>query len=143
MSEFATPTKHNNTIMNPSANFRRPALPPPALAYGLPVSGAPLMFRRARFAEVTESQLAVVAHDHTDVIDEVKDRLDAYNRAGRDDAEDLYGDYVDAVETGTEILADVRDHYARSVEDPDRYCIEFNRAVARRMPAFALEIENR
>ena len=36
-----------------------------------------------------------------------------YNRADRAEAEELYGDYVDAVETGTEILADMRDHYAR------------------------------
>jgi hypothetical protein len=101
------------------------------------------MFRRARFAKVIDAQLDLFVRDHPDVIDEANARLDAYNRAGRDEAEELYGDYVDAVETGTEILADVRDHYARSVDDPDRYCLEFNRAVARRMPAFALEIENR
>jgi hypothetical protein len=101
------------------------------------------MFRRSPFTKVIETQLDLFVRDHPDVIDEAKDRLDAYNRAGRDEAEELYGDYVDAVETGTEILADVRDYYARTLDDPDRYCIEFNRAVARRMPAFALEIENR
>ncbi|HEY8646434.1 MAG TPA: hypothetical protein VIL77_11195 [Gaiellaceae bacterium] len=101
------------------------------------------MFRRARFAEVIDAQLDLFVRDHPDVIDETTDRLDAYNRAGRDEAEELYGDYVDAVETGTEILADLRDHYARSVEDADGYCIEFNRAVTKRLPAFALEIENR
>jgi hypothetical protein len=85
----------------------------------------------------------VFVRDNRGVIEEVGERLEAYNRADRAEAEELYGDYVDAVETGTEILADVRDHYARTVDDPDRYCIEFNRAVARRMPAFALEIENR
>ena len=40
-------------------------------------------------------------------------------RAERDEAEELYGDYVDAVETGTELLADMRDHYARTLDDPD------------------------
>jgi len=101
------------------------------------------MFRRARFAAVIDAQLGLFEHDHRDVIDEARDRLAAYNRADRDEAEELYGDYVDAVETGTEILADVRDHYARTVDDPDRYCAEFNRAVAKRLPEFALEIENR
>jgi isocitrate dehydrogenase kinase/phosphatase len=101
------------------------------------------MFGRSRFAEVIRAQLDLFVRDHAEVLAEAKDRLDAYNRAGRDEAEELYGDYVDAVETGTEILADVRDHYARSVDDPDRYCNEFNRAVAKRMPAFASEIENR
>ena len=71
------------------------------------------------------------------------ERLRRYNAAERDEAEELYGDYVDAVETGTEILADLRDHYAQSLEDPDRYLQEFNQAVRRRLPEYALEIENR
>jgi hypothetical protein len=77
------------------------------------------------------------------VIDEADARLDAYNDAGRDEAEELYGDYLDAVETGTEILADMRDNFARSLDDPDDYLREFNKAVLRRLPPFALEIENR
>ncbi len=101
------------------------------------------MFRRARFAEVIQSQLDLFVRDHRDVIEEANQRLDAYDRAGREEAEELYGDYVDAVETGTELLADMRDHYGRALDDADRYCEEFNRAVAKRMPAFALEIENR
>ena len=101
------------------------------------------MFRRARFKEVIDAQLDLFERDHRDVLDEARDRLAEYNRAGREEAEELYGDYVDAVETGTEILADLRDHYARSVDDPERYCAEFNRTVARRLPPFASEIENR
>jgi hypothetical protein len=101
------------------------------------------MFRRARFTQVIQAQLDLFEREHADVVDEAQERLEAYNRAERDEAEELYGDYVDAVETGTEILADLRDHYARSLEDPDGYLREFNRAVARRLPAFALEIENR
>ena len=101
------------------------------------------MFRRARFGKVIQAQLDLFVRDHPDVIEEANQRLDAYDRAGRDEAEELYGDYVDAVETGTELLADMRDHYARGLEEEDAYCAEFNRAVAKRMPAFALEIENR
>ena len=55
------------------------------------------MFRRARFTQVIGSQLDLFEHDHRDVIDEADARLDAYNAAGRDEAEELYGDYVDAV----------------------------------------------
>jgi isocitrate dehydrogenase kinase/phosphatase len=101
------------------------------------------MFGRARFTNVIESQLELFEREHADAIDEAQERLDAYNRAERDEAEELYGDYVDAVETGTEILADLRDHYAQTLEDPERYVREFNRAVAKRLPRFALEIENR
>jgi hypothetical protein len=98
---------------------------------------------RSRFAKLIDSQLDLFEREHRSVIEEVAERLEAYNRADRAQAEELYGDYVDAVETGTEILADMRDHYAATVDDPDEYIRTFNRAVARRLPAYALEIENR
>jgi len=101
------------------------------------------MLRRWRYGQVIDAQLALFEREHHDVIEEAQERLAEYNRAGRDEAEELYGDYVDAVETGTEILADLRDNYARTVDDPEKYCAEFNRAVARRLRPFASEIENR
>jgi hypothetical protein len=101
------------------------------------------MFRRARFGDVIDTQLDLFVRERRDILDDVDARLDAYNRAGRDDAEELYGDYVDAVETGTVLLADLRDHYASTLADPDLYVEEFNREVARRLPELALEIENR
>jgi hypothetical protein len=70
-------------------------------------------------------------------------RLELYNRSDRSEAEELYGDYVDAVETGTEILAEMRDHYAATLDESDDYVTAFNRAVAKRLPEFSLEIENR
>jgi hypothetical protein len=100
-------------------------------------------FRRARFAAVIETQLDLFVRERRDVLHDVDARFRAYNQAARDDAEELYGDYVDAVETGTELLADLRDNYASTLDDPDRYVDEFNRAVARRLPELALEIENR
>ena len=103
------------------------------------------MFRRGRFADVISRQLDVFATDYRYVLEEVDERLAAYNQAERDEAEELYGDYVDAVETGTEILADIRDAYARNLEEgiDERYETEFNRAVAKRWPPFASEIELR
>ncbi len=102
-----------------------------------------MRLRRSRFAQLIDSQLDLFQREHRDAIEEVAARLEAYNRADRAEAEELYGDYVDAVETGTEILADMRDHYAATVDDPDDYIRTFNRAVARRLPEYALEIENR
>jgi len=103
------------------------------------------MFRRRRFAEVIARQLDLFVRDHPDAIAEVGERLDAYNRASREDAEELYGDYADAVETGTEILADMRWEYMRTLDEDaaEEYEAEFNRAVAKRLPTFGLEIENR
>ena len=101
------------------------------------------MFRRSRFAKVVEAQLDLFVREHRDVLDDVHDRLEAYHHGDRSAAEELYGDYVDAVETGTEILADMRDHYARTVDAPDEYVRAFNKAVGRRLPEYGLEIENR
>jgi hypothetical protein len=104
-----------------------------------------VIFRRDRFADVIRRQLDLFERDNRDVIEEAQERLEAYNRADRDEAEELYGDYVDAVETGTEILADVRDAFARTLDEgiDEEYEREFNRAVLKRWPPFALEIENR
>jgi isocitrate dehydrogenase kinase/phosphatase len=101
--------------------------------------------RRGRFADVIRRQLDGFEHDHADVIEEVRQRLEAYNRASRDEAEELYGDYLDAVETGTELLADLRDHYARALDEPldERYRREFDDTVAKRLAPFRLELENR
>jgi hypothetical protein len=101
--------------------------------------------RRPKLGELIRRQLNAFEHDYADVIAEAQSRLDAYNAADRDDAEELYGDYLDAVETGTEILADMRDHYAASLDEPlaERYLRDFDRAVGRRLPPFRLELENR
>jgi len=104
-----------------------------------------VIFRKRRFADLIARQLELFERDHADVIAEVQTRLDAYNRADRDEAEELYGDYVDAVETGTEILADMRWEYVRTLDDDaaEEYEAEFNRAVMKRLPVFGLEIDNR
>ncbi len=104
-----------------------------------------MILKRSRWGEVIARQLDLFVREHADVIEEARERLAFYNRADRDEAEELYGDYVDAVETGTELLADIRDHFARTLDEgvDEQYEREFNRAVAKRLPEFALEIENR
>ena len=102
-----------------------------------------MIFRRSKYATVIDAQLDLFLREHRDVLEDVATRLEQYNAAERDEAEELYGDYVDAVETGTELLADLRDNYAQTLDDPDRYLRDFNRAVAKRLPEYALEIENR
>ena len=59
--------------------------------------------------------------DHRGLIDDCIAAERAYNRAPRDEAEERYGDYVDLVETGTEVLAELRDNFARrSTRTPPR-----------------------
>ena len=103
------------------------------------------MFRRQRFGEVISRQLDLFQREHAELIRECEEAESAYDRAERDKAEERYGDYQDLVETGTEALADLRDHFASTLGDDaaERYEAEFNRAVEKRLPRFALEIENR
>lgn len=105
-----------------------------------------MMFRRRRFADLIERQLGVFAEDRArDLFEDVRVRKALYDGAGRDEAEELYGDYVDAVETATEILADIRWSFWKTLDDDpaEQYEAEFNRAVAKRFPRFGFEIENR
>ena len=104
-----------------------------------------MIFRRQRFADVIGRQLDLFAEDEADLIAECRDKERAYDRAGREDAEEAYGDYVDVVETATEALADMRDRFARTLDEDvaEEYGAAFNRAVQKRWPPFGLEIENR
>jgi hypothetical protein len=103
------------------------------------------VLRRRRFAEVITRQLDLFVRDQLQLLEACDEAERAYERAERDEAEERFGDYQDLVETGTEILADLRDNFASSLDDEtaEAYEAEFNRAVAKRLPRFALEIENR
>jgi hypothetical protein len=103
-----------------------------------------LIFRR-RFSDVIGRQIDLFVREHRGLIDDCVAAERAYDQADRDEAEERYGDYVDLVETGTEILADIRDTYAQTLDDDtaEEYEAAFNRAVVKRLPRFALEIENR
>ena len=102
------------------------------------------MIRKRRFADVISTQLDLFTNDYARLIDDCAKAENAYDRAARDEAEERFGDYQDLVETGTEILADLRDNFARTLDDAaaEEYETEFNRAVHKRLPRFALEIEN-
>jgi hypothetical protein len=101
--------------------------------------------RRARFSELIDRQLDLFEREQRGLIEDCVAAELAYNRAERDEAEERYGDYLDLVETGTEVLADLRDNFASTLDEEaaDEYEHAFNRAVLRRFRRFALEIEDR
>ena len=105
-----------------------------------------MIFRRSRFTAVIARQLDVFAKDEAHgLLEEVGDAKAKYDRAGRDEAEEVYGDYVDIVEAATEALADMRWRYAATLDDDAaaEYEAAFNRAVQKRWPPLGLEIDNR
>ena len=102
------------------------------------------MILRRRFADVISRQLDAFEEESAELIADCQAAERAYDRAERDEAEERYGYYLDLVETGTELLAGLRDNYAStlSVELADEYEQAFNRAVRKRLPRFALQIED-
>jgi hypothetical protein len=104
-----------------------------------------MRLRRAPFVDLIDRQLDLFEGDHRGLIADCIAAEKSYNRAERDEAEERYGDYVDLVETGTEVLADLRDNFAATLDDDtaEDYTAAFNRAVLKRFRRFALEIEDR
>jgi hypothetical protein len=104
-----------------------------------------MRLRRARFADLIDRQLDLFEREHRGLIEDCIAAERSYTRSARHEAEERYGDYVDLVETGTEVLADLRDNFATTLDDDaaEEYIAAFNRAVLKRFRRFALEIEDR
>ena len=69
--------------------------------------------------------------------------VDAYNTASKDEAEELYGDYVDAVDAACDELLEYRDGYAATLDADaaEEYELVFNRVVQVRLPSLGLELD--
>ncbi len=97
-----------------------------------------------RFAELIGRQLDLFEQEDADFLVRVDQAERDYDRADRDDAEEIYGHFQELVEHGTEALAEMRDTYAATLdpEAADDYVDGFNAAVKRRLPRFGLEIDD-
>lgn len=104
-----------------------------------------MRFGRDPFRDVIARQLDLFVEDEADLLAECREKFRTYKGAPREDAEEAYGDWADVVETATETLADMRDRFARTLEEDTAASYEdsFNRAVRKRWPELGLEIENR
>ena len=104
-----------------------------------------MRLRRDPFRDVIARQLDLFVEDEADLLEECRDRYRIYERADREEREEMYGDFSDAVETATEALADMRDRFGRTLDEDagEMYEESFNRAVRKRWPELGLEIENR
>ena len=100
-------------------------------------------FRRGRFADLVERQLDLFEEENADLIHEAEAALRAYDRAERDEAEERYERYRELVETGQDELVELRDTYARTLDEDtaEEYEEAFNRRVRKRFPRFGLELD--
>ena len=97
-----------------------------------------------RFSELIDRQLDLFEQEDADFLARVDGAEREYDHADREDAEEVFGRFQELVEHGTEALAELRDAYAATLDpdSADEYVAEFNRAIHRRLPRFALEIED-
>ena len=100
-------------------------------------------FRRDRFRDVAERQLDLFERERAGLMEDAEAALRAYDEAGREEAEERYGDFLDLVETGQDELIELRENYATTLDDEAReeYRAAFNRIARRRLPRFGLELE--
>ena len=99
---------------------------------------------RGRFADPIRRQLDLFEVEERALILDCEEAERAYDAGGRDEAEERYSQYLDLVETGTELLAGLRDNFASTMDEEtaEEYEEAFNHAVAVRLPRFALQIED-
>jgi hypothetical protein len=90
--------------------------------------------RRDRFADLVARQLDLFSVDEADLLTEADEAEAAWNRSGRDEAEEAYGDYQLVVDAIADRLLAIRDAYASTLDDEaaDAYRASFARAASRR-----------
>ena len=73
--------------------------------------------RDAPFAELVERQLALFAEDEAELLAEAAEAEAAWIRAGRDTAEESYGDFQLVVDAIADRLLALRETYARTLDE--------------------------
>jgi len=99
-----------------------------------------MSFRRAgRFDALVTRQLDLFAEDDADLLAEAAESEHAWNMAGRDEAEEAYGDYQLVVDAIADRLLDIRETYAYTLdaEPAAAYRAVFNRAATKRFRRYA------
>ena len=90
--------------------------------------------RPGRFNKLVRTQLDLFAEDEAELLAEARSADDAWSRAGRDEAEELYGDYQLVVDAIADRLLDIRETYAATVsgDAADEYRATFTRVAMKR-----------
>ncbi len=99
--------------------------------------------RRTRFVDLVERQLEMFRVDRAGLIRDTETALRAYTNAGRGEAEERYGDFLDLVETGQDELVAIRENYAETLDarTGDEYREVFDELVRKHLPRFGLELD--
>lgn len=94
-----------------------------------------MILGRNRFRDTISRQLDLFAADEADgLLADVQEQRRLYDGADRDDAEEAWGDYSDAVDAVIDALAEMRDRFAATLEPPhdEQYERAFEDAARKR-----------
>ena len=97
-----------------------------------------MILRRNRFADLVRRQLDLFARDEVALLDEAREAEEVWRRAGREDAEEAYGDWQLVADAIAERLLDLREAYAATLDEAtaSEYRGELDRAARKRFPRF-------
>ena len=95
-----------------------------------------MSFGRRPFTDLVRRQLDLFAQDEAALLAEAHKAETAWKRAGRDEAEEAYGDWQLVADAIAERLLDLRETYAATLDDAvaERYRGAFDRQARKRFP---------
>ena len=100
--------------------------------------------RGGRFDELARRQLELFAADEAELLAEIDEAEQAWSRAPREEAEEAYGDYQLAVDAAADILLDLRETYAATLDEAaaEEYRAAFTAAARRRFRGLTTLLED-
>ena len=98
-----------------------------------------MRLRRGRFDELVDRQLDLFSTDESALLEEADEAEAAWVRAGREEAEESYGDFQLVVDAIADRLLEVREAYASTLDDDatEEYRRAFHAKVARRFRRYS------
>lgn len=101
------------------------------------------MRTRRRFADLVGRQLNLFAAENGELLAEIDAALHGYTAAGAGEAEERYGEIVDLADAAREALEELRDTYARTLDEDtaDVYRADFAELARKRYPRISLELD--
>ena len=101
------------------------------------------MLGRGRFHDLVQRQLDLFAADEAELLAEGEEADAAWTKAGREETEELYGDFQLVVDAIGERLYDVREAYTSTLDEgaADEYRSAFNAAALKQLRRFATFLE--
>jgi hypothetical protein len=103
-----------------------------------------MILRRSRFRDLVDRQLDLFATDEAELLTEADEADAAWTNAGRDETEELYGDYQLVVDAIGDRLYDLREAYASTLDETaaGEYREAFDSAAAKRFRRYAAFLES-